>query len=425
VWVGVDSELDGGFAAGLIAGDGHFAILPNNGGTTWQCFLSVRLRADDTPLLADLCRWSGAEKLVAVPARRTSQPQTNWIVQRQADCQRLVSILDRYRLLGKKQGQYAIWRTAIAAWTGMRGDRQRVVAACSKQLRAHRHFDVVAGPSEVSITDDQLCAFLAGFVTAEAHFGATSEGHPHFRINLRRDDGELLHLFRDRLGLGYLAEVPAYRTSKAALSWRVTRLDEVRALTQLLDRYPPRGRVLAVYEAWRDLVLLKERRSGQRRLLAARVKEGRAYRPGLEWIETVDAGQSRRQGQIAVLQAWATRTDGPRTVTAYDAWRRSSSPDALTCNTIASAFGSWTKALEAAGLSAQGCRAAALNAKAQAEASAWRAARRAEQRAAILAALRDCIQMLGRQPGVTEFMAWRSRPRSRRAFADDGLPRIP
>ena len=409
VWSSVDSELDGGFAAGLIAGDGHFAIQPNNGGTSWQCFLAVRLRADDTPLLADLCRWSGAGKLHAVPARRTSRPQTTWIVQRKADCRRIVSILDRHRLLGKKQGQYAIWRTAIVAWTGMRSDRHSVVAACGEQLRAHRDVDVVPGASEVSITDHELCAFLAGFVTAEVHFGATLEGHPHFRINLRNDDGALLHLFRDRLGLGRLADVPPYGTSKAALSWQVARLDELRALTQVLDRYPPRGRVVGIYKAWRDLVLLEDRKSGRRRSLAARVKERRAYTPGLEWVETVDAIELRRRRHIAVLQEWEARTDGRITATAYEAWRRSSRPEAPKHETIAAAFGSWIEALEAAGLSTQGCRTPALNAKAQAGAAAWRAARRAEHRVAILAAVRECIGMLGRQPRVTEFMAWRSR----------------
>src|SRR5687768_4109272 len=164
VWTSVDSDFDGGFAAGLIAGDGHFGILPNNGGTSWQCILAVRLRADDTPLLARLCRWSGAGKLYAVPARATSRPQTRWIVQRQADCLRMVSILDRHRLIGKKQHQYEIWRTAIAAWTGKRGDRQSVIADCCEQLRAHRGSDNVAGPPDVSITDHQLWAFLAGFV---------------------------------------------------------------------------------------------------------------------------------------------------------------------------------------------------------------------------------------------------------------------
>ena len=154
VWAGVDSEVDGQFAAGLIAGDGHFAIQPNNGGTTWQCFLAVCLRADDTPLLAELCRWSGAGKLQAVPAYRTSRPQTNWIVQRQADCLRMVSILDRHPLLGKKLGQYEIWREAIVAWTGPRSDRQSVVAECSERLRGHRRSHVLASASAVSITDD-------------------------------------------------------------------------------------------------------------------------------------------------------------------------------------------------------------------------------------------------------------------------------
>jgi hypothetical protein len=408
VWTSTDSELDGGFAAGLIAGDGHFGIRPSNGGTTWQCFLTVRLRADDTPLLARLCRWSGTGKLHPVPARGTSRPQTEWIVERQADCQRIVSILDRHRLLGKKRGEYQIWRIAIAALTGIRGDRQCVVAECSRQLRLYRRFDVL-GPSEVSITDHQLWAFLAGFVTAEAHFGATREGHPHFTINLRKDDGELLRLFRNRLGLGRLAEVPPRGTSREALSWRIGRLDELRVLTGVLDKYPPRGRVLRIYEAWRELVLLTERRSGQRRLLAAEVRERRAYKPGLEKIETVDALASRRRRHVQVLLAWAAASDGPFTATAYEQWRRTSPRQAPKRDTIAAAFGSWRQALTAAGLSTEGCRAGSVVARMQARAAARAGLLAERRRDAILAAVRACMQMLGQQPSPTEYMAWRRR----------------
>jgi LAGLIDADG DNA endonuclease family protein len=409
VWTSLDSELDGGFAAGLIAGDGHFAIRPNNGGTTWQCLLAVCLRADDTPLLTELCRWSGAGMLQAVPAQRTSRPQTNWIVQRQADCLRMVSILDRYPLLGKKLGQYEIWRKAILAWTGRHSDRQSVIAECSERLRAHRRPEVDASTSAVSITADRLLAFLAGFATAEAHFGATSEGHPHFRINLRRDDGELLRALRNRLGLGRLVDVPPYRTSNAAVSWRVSRLTDLRALTYVLDRYPPRGRVLRIYEAWRELVLLEDRRSGKRRLLAATVKDRRAYEPGLEWIDAVDAPAARRQRHIAVLEAWAADTDEPRTVTAYDAWRRRSARDAPNRDTIVRAFGAWTEALRAAGVGSEGCRPADTVASMQAVTAPRRAALKAQKRASILAAVRDCAQMLGRDPRATEYMAWRRR----------------
>jgi hypothetical protein len=408
VWTSTDSERDGGFAAGLIAGDGHLAIRPNNGGTTWQCILAVRLRADDTPLLARLCRWSGAGRLYPVPARGTSRPQTLWIVERQADCQRMVSIFDRHRLLGKKAGEYQIWRSAVAALAGIRDDRQSLVAECSRKLRLYRRFDV-PGPSEVSITDDLLWPFLAGFVTAEAHLGATTEGHPHFRINLRKDDGELLRLFCNRLGLGRLVEVPPHRTSREALSWRIGRLDELRALTRVLDNYLPRGRVLRIYEAWRELVLLRERRHGQRRLLAAEVRERRAYKPGLERIEAVDAVASRRRRHIQVLLAWAADSDGPRTGTAYEEWRRTSPRDAPTRNTIAAAFGSWREAVTAAGLSTEGCRAGTAVARVRGRAAA-RAGLLAEQRRdTILAAVRACMQMLGRHPSPTEYMAWRRR----------------
>lgn len=256
VWTSVDSELDGRFAAGLIAGDGYFSIGTNNGGTSWQLTLGMRLRADDTPLLARLCRWSGVGTLSEVRAQGNSRPQTCWTVRRQADCLRMVSILDRHRLLGKKLGEYEIWRTAIGAWTGGQDHRQLVIGECRDRLRAYRDADNVAAPTEVSITDHQLLAFLAGFVTAEAHFGVTAEGHPFFVINLRHDDREILRLFRDRLGIGRLVDVPPYRTSRAAVSWRIGRLQELRVLTREFDRYPPRGRVLRIYEAWRELVLL-------------------------------------------------------------------------------------------------------------------------------------------------------------------------
>jgi hypothetical protein len=197
-----------------------------------------------------------------------------------------------------------------------------VIADCQARLHAHRQADNVAGPYDVSITDRRLLAFLAGFVTAEAHFGATPEGHPFFVINLRSDDGEILHLFRSRLAIGRLVDVPPYRTSRAALSWRIARLKELRVLTRALDAYPPRGRVLRIYEAWRDLVLLEDRRSARKLLLAARVKERRAYKPGLGTIERPDALAERRARHVAVLKDWGAATEGPYTATAYEAWRR-------------------------------------------------------------------------------------------------------
>jgi hypothetical protein len=411
VWTDVDSHADGGFFAGLIAGDGHFFIRPNNGGTSWQCGLAVRLRADDTPLLARICRWSGAGRLSEVPARATSQPQTCWTVQRQADCLRMVSILDGHPLCGKKAGEYDIWRTAVLQWTGTTHDRHARVAECLSRLRAHRSPDFVPEPSRVSITDEHLLAFLAGFVTAEAHFGATPQGHPFFTINLRSDDRRVLQLLRDRIGVGRLVDVPPYRSSRAAVSWRIGRLAELRTLTGRLDRHPPRGRVLRIYDAWRELVMLSQRRNGKRLVLAARVREARAYKPGMGTISPVDRLAERQAGHMAVLRTWAAAEPGPRTATAYERWRRSTGGTVPKRETIAAAFGSWIEALKAAGLDTDGCRTPEDNRKAQAPVDAARAERSAALRATILAAVRDCATSLGRPPRVKEFLRWRAEVR--------------
>jgi hypothetical protein len=84
------------FFSGFVAGDGCFQIRENNAGTSWCCSLDVRLRADNTPLLAEFRNWSGAGELFATAARGGSHPQTGWLVARQADCLQVARILDRF-----------------------------------------------------------------------------------------------------------------------------------------------------------------------------------------------------------------------------------------------------------------------------------------------------------------------------------------
>jgi hypothetical protein len=62
------------FFSGFVAGDRSFIIRENNAGASWCCELSVKLRADDTPLLAAFRDWSGAGELAASAARRGSAP---------------------------------------------------------------------------------------------------------------------------------------------------------------------------------------------------------------------------------------------------------------------------------------------------------------------------------------------------------------
>ena len=126
-----------------------------------------------------------------------------------------------------------------------------------------------------------------------------------------------------------------------------------------------------------------------------------------EWNDAVDARAERRRRHVAVLKAWAADTDGPRTMTAYEAWRRSSDRRPPSRNTITRAFGTWTQALDAAGIGTEGCRPADAVARMQAATAASRAVLRSQQRHAILVAARECAQMLGRSPRPTEYSAWR------------------
>jgi hypothetical protein len=407
VWSNPHSPTDGAFLAGLITGDGSFGIRPNNSGASWACQLRINLRDDDTPLLASVCRWCKAGRLHTVSARNTSHPQTLWLVQRQTDCLRLLQILERHPPIGKKALQFEIWRRAVLAWTSGQPGPGDVLARCAELLSASRHPEHSPLGSGVDITTPYLLAFLAGFATAEAHFGAVPGDRPAFVINQRRDDGGILRLLHERLEIGHIAEVPARGASRAALSWRIGKLADLRALVAALDRYPPRGRVLRIYRAWRELVLIEPQRRGARHQLADEVRRRRAYKPGLGTILPTDARRARQIHHLEALRAWSAAYGGPFTTTAYDAWRRRRAPECPGRNTIAAAFGSWLNALAAAGLSAEGCRPADRNAKTTRAQADVRRERRERQITAVLDGVERCTQALGHTPCATEFFAWR------------------
>lgn len=245
----------GPFLAGLVVAEACFSIRPNNAGASWACRFALQLRDDDTPLLMALRDATGCGALYPARARGGSKPQTAWVVDRMAECERLVRALDPLPLLGKKAGDYTLWRSAVAVWTcseqtggGLRWDR---MAALSRELKRYRRYDSPAAKARVDITSEDLQGFLSGFVTGEAHFGATDAGSPRFCVNLRRDDVKLLVLLKRRLGLGRLVEIAPYGTSAPAIRWRITTVDEANRLIGVLEPYPPRGRQGSVYRAWR------------------------------------------------------------------------------------------------------------------------------------------------------------------------------
>jgi hypothetical protein len=405
--IGRLSPTDLGFFSGFAAGDGSFVIRENNAGTSWCCGFQLKLRADDTPLLSRLREWSGVGELIPAPARGGSHPQMAWVVARREDCIRLVDLLDASPPLGKAARVFELWRSGVRLWDlegGAAPGLERVGGQLA-ELR-HRH---APSPTPVHITRAELAPFLSGFVSAEAHFGASAHGHPAFRINLRSDDGPLLRGLRDAVGAGYLRDVPAAGRSKAALSWRIGRLSGLRQLVEVLDECPPRGRAGRVYEAWRGLVVLEPRRGGARRRLAAEIKQRRAYRPGFEAIPAEGARERSRRRCLVALEQWVQACPDGGSARVYEDWRTWSAPDAPTRNTVAAAFGSWRGALDAAGIDPAVAMPASRVAAIRAGSAATRARRRQRQRELILEAVEECVSALGREPRATEFLRWRAQ----------------
>lgn len=103
--------------------------------------------------------------------------------------------------------------------------------------------------------------------------------------HLRDDDRDTLIGFRELLGIGHLAAVPARRGSRPQVAWKITSKTECAVLAQILDAHPLRGRKLKEYAIWRDAVAIwAEHRYGlapgmRARLerLASELKAARRY----------------------------------------------------------------------------------------------------------------------------------------------------
>jgi hypothetical protein len=108
----------GHWMAGFIAGEGSFRVQRHVRGT-YSCAMGVKLRVDDHAILREMMGRTGAGTIARVDAEGRANPTIMWIVQSKADCQTMVSILDRYPLRGRKQDDYAVWREAVAHWCAM------------------------------------------------------------------------------------------------------------------------------------------------------------------------------------------------------------------------------------------------------------------------------------------------------------------
>lgn len=137
----------GYYIAGLIDGEGHFAIKRHTRGTHAPAF-TLKLRADEEDGLRRIVRSLGFGS-ISRERRHEAHDMVKWSVQSREDCQRLVDLLDKYGLRLKKRHDYVLWREAVCEWTGRaRGNRwhgpagnERMAALRTRLMEGRRYIE--------------------------------------------------------------------------------------------------------------------------------------------------------------------------------------------------------------------------------------------------------------------------------------------
>jgi LAGLIDADG endonuclease len=359
------SASDSHALAGFIDAEGSFVIVPNNGGTTWSCGMTLALRLDDADVLRDLCRSTGLGRILLTRPQRGSRPQARWNITSKRECLQLTRLLRRFPLRARKRRDFKIWSQAVDRWAaspydaGRDRDLQAEMARAAERLRHVRRY-VKSGPAAFDGPAADVLAYFGGFFSGEGCFGLSGLA-PRAVIKVRRDDRSILELFAEHFGLGAVTEQRAYENPNPSATWLICATDELAPAVELFEAADLRGRKRREFEVWREAA--HERafaKVGGRpwdrsrvKAVAERLTALRVYRPPPDPLGATDVSDPRseaRSAYLQVLQAFAAEApEGELTATTY-ARARERHPEWPTRNTIAAAFGGWARALEAAGL---------------------------------------------------------------------------
>jgi hypothetical protein len=406
------NDQDGHFLAGFIDAEGCFQITANNGGTAWVCALTLSQRDDDADLLVDLQARTGLGHLRHTPARHTSMPQITWRIQRRRDCLCLAELLERFPLRGRKRMEAEMWTRAVREL-----DRsscpERLPQFASELRSLKRYVNLVGSPHAPPPLDEDLISYFGGFFTGEGHL-QLSDGRCRVATRLRDDDRPLLEGLASATGLGKLYSAPRDGRTAPSVVWLIHRRDQLAPAVRLLERAGLRGRKAKEFAHWRVGALefadaLASQRRPRRSVIsdaAAAVRTARRYRTGSP-APTPCHGERQAQRCVDSLRAAAEITPGPLTVTAYSAHRRAN-PHWPARNAVAKAFGSWSQALDAAGL---GDRRARRQYSARPEPPHFtdqEVTQRHAQITRVASAVLRLADRHGRMPTVHEYLAWRT-----------------
>jgi DNA modification methylase len=116
--VGEDAA-EGYWLAGLVDGEGHFAIKRASKGN-YSCSFEMGMRLDDRATLERAKRFLGVGSISDRPARGSHNPMAVLSVDAKADCLRVVEVFARYPLRSKKLRDFLAWAEAAVEWNEMK-----------------------------------------------------------------------------------------------------------------------------------------------------------------------------------------------------------------------------------------------------------------------------------------------------------------
>ncbi len=348
--------------SGLIDAEGHLAMVPNNGGSTWSCSMSLALREDDLGVVLSTRELTGLGHISKQPARNGSRPQIDWRITSKSDCRLLAECFSHHPLRGRKAAEARIWSEAVFLWASSRyGNRSAFesLSQLARTLKAERSYRPRTQSEEPQReTVDSLEPYFGGFFTGEGWF-SVRERAVRFGVKVRRDDRPLLERFVETFGVGSIYDLKAQKTWSPSSVWIVLARGELRRSIEILDSAGIRGRKLRQYLAWRpaaaELARCDSTGATPDLDILAHAKEAlldaSEYRP-ITW--NPPTGDQRRRQALnayrAVLREWAREEARPLSGGAYEQ-ARVRHPSWPKRDTLAANFGSWRGAIEAAGLS--------------------------------------------------------------------------
>ena len=394
------SESEGSLLAGFLEGEIHLGIAELNGGQSLSCLAAANVRDDDFEILEWLLALTGVGCLHRVPAARTSKPQVRWRVVSQSDCSALAAILRRFPFHGRKRAELDVWSAAVKSWSSDHGSSRRAALRSMKtELEWLRRYAADRYPSASAPNRRALRGYISGFLLAEGHLALTP-AEARAVVNLRADDLALLTALASESGLGRVRTLRPRPPANPVARWTIASQADLRDLGSWLLEADLPGRKGKMARIWADGVMnLGD--SGRRLAAADRLAVARRYTPPTKRDLLVLPRRDLTEACLDALRTWAASEEGTLSCVGYVRWRDRNAGHP-TRNTIASRFGNWHRALDAAGLSDRAARAARPAGGAE-----RRRQRREGQRARIISAVRRFEREHGRLPRATEFFRWR------------------